>query len=359
MSVPVADPLAAAPDQAAAATPEPAAPSAPPPESRPLPGRRPFDFGQALMDTPDSPALNGRPAAADTATAQPPADPPVGESAPEADTPATPDAADDASKPKDSRRDAGREGNLARIAELEASLKAAEDAKVAHEAAIAAAAEQARADERARIEREAQAAQAASASSVADEQRRADLARFDRLQQVPDTEISVEDYNWREEQKQKLAMFPDVRAHYQTWAEEKAEQARQEALAGQQAYQDEQQRQILLSAKLPGVKIEDLRRDAPTPLRTWDAMAEYFHRTGGEVVAAAKDAEYQPKIDELTEKLSQAEDRIRDLELVGPRGLGARRAPLPAGRSASTAGGPPVFDPSRNARDNLGAALMG
>lgn len=319
---------------------------------------RPFDFASAFDDYPassvsETPPTDPKPAASGT-DGETPAD--AGSKPADAPTP-------DADAAPKSRRAEAREANLRRIAELEQEVQTLRTATPAdpdadREVAIAAAVEAARAEERDRIERERTEEAERAEQTALSQKHLQDVERLQKLMRLPDSALSAEDYNWREEQKELLAKYPEVEQHYRTVAQQEAAAARAESDAAIQrhltAWDGEIRGQLAKAATLPNVNPDDLKANAPNPLTTWDQMASYYHAAG----AAWKDAEYAPQIAERDATISRQQDEINDLRLVGPRGLGSSRAPVTGGRSSAAEAGPQQFDPSRSPRENLSDALM-
>jgi hypothetical protein len=205
------------------------------------------------------------------------------------------------------RRSKAAQQAAERIAELERQVAerdperirqqiAAEDAQRAEQAAIAASAE-------------------------------ADAERYRRLTDTLDDDLSPEDYNWREEQKDLLKRYPQVRKLADGLVETERRTLREQASRQQDAFWGDVRSQIARTSGLPHVEIETLKA-APT----WDRMAEHLHAAG----AAWKEAEYAPQLSERDEKIARLEADVADLRRFGPRGLANAAAPF----SGGTSGGP-------------------
>jgi hypothetical protein len=271
---------------------------------------------------------------------------------------ATPTAEDKPTVEKPSRRDQGREANLARIAELEQEVtrlrtETPADPAAAQQAAIDAAVAQAlkaREDEQARS--------AADAATGAErEALHARNQRYLALRDKPLSELEAEDYQFVEAERELRAKYPDVRQIYEVQLE--ADRAAIWTMAEQQLQQTQEKfwngvELDMASAKqLPGVDY-----DAVKAAKTF-AERDAVIQTG---TAAWKEAEVraelQPQIDDWKAKFEASEAENRDLKLTGRRGLAGARAPIAGGRSAS--GDPPsTYDPRRSGRENLAAALAG
>lgn len=136
--------------------------------------------------------------------------------------------------------------------------------------------------------------------------RAADVQRYRKLQEMPDVDLSGDDYTWREDFKAKLALLPEVGALHQTMAEQRfAEQ--------QQAFHADQRQQITQAASEFGADPEAWKQQGTT----WVSMT----RDCVEAVAAP-----------LRSRITQLE---RDLHNARTNGLGAVRVPVAAGRSGS------------------------
>jgi hypothetical protein len=238
-----------------------------------------------------------------------------------------------------SRRQQAAEESRQRIQQLEAERDQAR--------------EQGRAEAREALAREQAERQAQEQQASVSRAHLADVERLQRLLRTPDGQLTAEDYAWREDQKELLARYPDAERHFAAERDHAITVERQRQAAERTAFLDGIVAQLRASEALPGVSHDDLKADAPTPLDSWDKMAAYFHAAG----ASSTASELQPKLDQALETIERQAAEIKDLRLVGPRGLGAARAPVSGGTSAGTENGSSSFDPRRSARDNLAAAL--
>ncbi len=139
--------------------------------------------------------------------------------------------------------------------------------------------------------------------------RAADVQRYRKLIETPDAKLSTEEYQWREDFKDKLDLLPEVGALHQTLAEQRVTAEREQFFAAQR--QD-----IATGASEFGVDPEQWK----APGATWLSMT----RDAVEAVAAP-----------LKARITELE---RDLHNARSSGLGAARAPVGAGRSSA---GPP------------------
>jgi len=257
-----------------------------------------------------------------------------------------------------SRRQRAAEENRKRIADLEAevaSLKSATPADPDEERdrLIAEAAERARAEERERITREQTEAEQRREREALAASEQADIERFDRLNALPDDHPTLaegDNWAWLQEKKRLLSQFPQADAHYRTAAQQAIERAREQDRAdldaNQQRFWDSVRNDLATAKQVPGVDF-----DAVRAAKTFAERDQILYAAG----ASSRDAEVATR----DETIARLEDEVRDLKLVGPRGLGSRRAPVEGGRSGTAESGPRSFDPDRSWRQNLGAALAG
>jgi len=137
------------------------------------------------------------------------------------------------------------------------------------------------------------------------------VRRYRTLLEVPDHEISPEDYQWREDYKERLRQYPEVEQFHQTAAQLQIQEERA-------AFLGHQRQQLQSVAALPGVDPEKVRSTAD-----YGEIGRHLYEAGKSVSAA---------------RIAELENEVRQLRLNGPNGLGAQRSPIGAGRSAAGAG---------------------
>ena len=177
-----------------------------------------------------------------------------------------------------------------------------------------------------------QAAESAKLDEMA-KTRQADVARYRRLVDTPDAQMSSEDYAWREDFKEKIAAIPEVTALHQTLAEQRIAEAQAEIEARHRKAWDDFtggfRAEMTAVARREGIDPETWTR----PGTTWDRMTRD--------VADAREAKVRA---DLEPKLRLLEQENRQLRLTGPGGLGSYPAPPEPGRSS---GGAVGFDMNR------------
>lgn len=240
-------------------------------------------------------------------TSKPSAAEPSGESAPQGDV--KPDEGQPARDPMGRfipRRGVPEAVRTAeqRAADLERQLAERDPVKIREQAIADFKAEQAAAAESAKLDEIAQT-QAAT------------VQRYRTLLEVPDHEISPEDYQWREDYKEKLRQYPEVQQHFQTEAQLQVQQERD-------AFLGVQRQQLQSVASLPGVDAAQIKK-----LADYGEIGRHLYEAG----KAQGEAPLRTRIAELENELTQ-------YRVSGSRGLGAQREPVPAGRSGG--GAPPL-----------------
>ncbi len=226
------------------------------------------------------------------------------------------------------RRARAAEENLQRIADLERQLAERDPGKVREQVLADLEAEKAR-----------QAEEAASSEVFASEQ--ADAERYARLRDLPDRDLSDEDYRWREERKALLASFPKARAALSA-------QAEQQVKAEQSAFWQTVRSQLTGLAHKPGLDAAAFKA-APD----FAVMGEQLYEAGAE----AERSRLQPKLDQALEKVRRLEAASGQFALAGRGGLAAARAPrVTGGRSGPAGTGLPDYRTS-TASDLFGAAI--
>jgi hypothetical protein len=209
------------------------------------------------------------------------------------------------------RRSQQAAANAERIAELERQLADRDPEKIRADLA----AEQQRQQE--------QAAQ----SHLADTEQ-ADAERYARLRDVPDRDLSDDDYRWREDRKALLSAFPKARTALEA-------QTRQELAAYQAQLQQSYEgawaqitREMGQAESKPGVE-----RGAIVKGTSFSAIADHLYEAGRKSL--------QPELDRALEQVRRLQGEGRQFRLSGRNGLAAARAPINGGRSAAHANGRP------------------
>ena len=182
-----------------------------------------------------------------------------------------------------------------RAADLERQLAERDPDKIREQAIADYKAEQLQASENAKLDEIAQT-QAAT------------VKRYRELCDTPDLDISPEDYQWREDYKERLKAYPEVQQFHEAAAQLQIE-------AERTAFLGDLRSQITETASLPGVNAELFKK----PGTTWLDMGKHLYEAGQSVSAR---------------RIAELEAENRQLKLSGPRGLGAVRAPMGAGRSS-------------------------
>lgn len=167
---------------------------------------------------------------------------------------------------------------------------------------------------------EQQAAQTTSADQAHLEEmartRQQEVERYRKLQDIPDSQLSHEDYTWREGMKERLAQFPDVRAFYETDAGQRITQAEQAHVS------------TLRSSLSRHAKYDGVDGDAFKKLTDWGSIGDHLYAAGKQAV--------QPEVDKRDARIKELEGEVRQLRVSGGRGLGAAREPVAGGRSAAS-----------------------
>lgn len=177
-----------------------------------------------------------------------------------------------------------------------------------------------RAQVRAEIEAEQQRKADEAAQSALAESEQADVERYERLRDLPSSEMSVEDWNWVEERKDLLLKFPAVEKHHRAAVDRKVA-----ALNKQQtAFWADVRGQLAETATRPGVDAAVIQTSD-----RWGDIGDHLYEAGRATGRS-----------ELADENRRLADENRQLRLQGPRGLAAARTPLEGGRSS--AGAPPM-----------------
>lgn len=150
------------------------------------------------------------------------------------------------------------------------------------------------------------------ATDADEQQARADAERYERLRDVPDRDLSDEDYRWREERKALLAQFPKARQAMRAEAA-RAIEAERLGLLNHVATE--------ISARAAKYGI-DPKRWGPDSGATFGSMADDI----AEAVASP-----------LKERIAELERELHAARTTGPNGIGTLRVPALNGRSGGAA----------------------
>jgi hypothetical protein len=245
-----------------------------------------------------------------------------------------------------------------RITELEAELsrlktEAPPDPTAEREQLVA----QIKAEVHREIEDE-QARKAAEASSGAEREAIIERERrYRALRDRPTGTLSAEDYTFVEEERERREKYPELQRHYETVLEAEraglSEAAQTEVARQQAAFWDSVKADLASAKDIPGVDLDEVKK-APS----FADRDRIVYAAGAAQRETAVRAELEPRIADLQARLDEAEAHLKELNFVGPNGLGAGRAPVVGGRSSADHP-PTTFDPSRSGRENLVAAING
>lgn len=336
-------------DPPAAASPESTAPAASPQVGSPTS----FDaiFAQALAgipkDDPTDAALSGttQPADTTTATAQDAKSAPSDDAGVKAsnETPGEGDAEEapaQAGQPLSRRQQIAADKD-AEIARLRADLAARDP-------------EALKADARREARAEYEAEQARKASEAVDEDYLGNQERYERLLTVLDADLSVDDYQWREERKERRRVHAPVERHLRSVYEGRLSAARasdQTTVSGRlDEVMSKVGEQIGDMATLPGVDSSSWK----TPGKTFADYGRSLYDGGKATGAAEKETELTGRVQKAE---SEAARLLKDNQDLRLQIMGATPAPMAAGRSASGTPGRPQANPAGSWEDNLGAAF--
>lgn len=337
-------------DPPAVASPESTAPAASPQVGSPTS----FDaiFAQALAgipkDDPTDAALGGTTPPADTtpATAQDAksASEPPAERVSASETPGE-SAAGAEPSPEDAEASSRRKqigaDKDAEIARLRADLAARDP-------------ETLKASLREQVRAEYEAEQTRKATEAVDEDYLGNQERYERLLTVPDAEISADDYQWREERKERRRVHAPVERHLRSVYEGRLSAARASDQTTVSGRLDEVMsrvgEQIGDMATLPGVDSSSWK----TPGKTFADYGRSLYDGGKATGAAEKETELTGRVQKAE---SEAARLLKDNQDLRLQIMGATPAPMVAGRSAPGTPGRPQANPAGSWEDNLGAAF--
>jgi hypothetical protein len=249
-----------------------------------------------------------------TPAAEPAADA-DGKPAASADADATPEAAPASEQPSGGRRSRAAQEAAERIAELERQLAERSPEQIRQQILL---------------EQQQQAEQAELAR-----QDETDAARYLRLRDMPDHELSGEDYAFREDYKDLLLKAPRIRAEYDNLLQIERQHMEQDRKAKEDGFWTGVRQELSMAATLPHTNPNDLLNTNPNAPKTFPEMANYYHAAG----AAWKDAEYLPKLAAKDAEIQRQAAEIEDLRRFGPRGIASAPAPFAGGQSAGPGAG--------------------
>lgn len=293
-------------DAADAGAPPAPEPATPPPPAAERKGLASFEDALREHGAPARADVNGddgspKPAADDPDDAEPAAEA-------SADVKAT--AEQQAGKP--GRRARAAEENAQRIADLERQLAERDPEKLRADLRAELEAEQARRTE----------AEAAQAAATADAE---EAAWYRSVRDVPDRNLSDEDYRRREEYKAKLDAYPEVVRKATSLARAEADAAKQAHEAEASAFWDGVYSRFGLLQTLEGVTRETLAE------KDLYLVGQHLYETGATVREQKVRAELQPKLDKALDEVRRLKAEAAQFKVSGNGGLAAARAPLVGG----------------------------
>lgn len=241
-------------------------------------------------------------------------------------------------QPGKGRRSQNAEADKARIADLERQVAERDPEAIR---------QQARADFEAEQQRKAEA-EATQAVADADAE---EAAWYQRVRDVPDRNLSDEDYRKREDYRARLDLFPTVTKQARALARREADAVKAEHTAEAEAFWQGVHGRFGLLQTLPGVTKEKL---AETDLYE---IGRHLYDTGGDTREQKVRAELQPKLDAALEEVRRLKDASQQFRVNGRGGLAAARAPIAGGgRSGASSPATPDWKSSKGG-DFFEAAL--
>lgn len=218
-----------------------------------------------------------------------------------------------------SRREQERQAHQERISALEA-----ENARLAteREADLQRARDEARASYEAdRTRQQTEAEQRAIAA-----QETADVERYERLRDLPSSEMSAEDWNWVEERKETLKKFPTVEAHHRTQATRFVDSKLAELNQKQGAFWIDVKSQMADAATRNGLDPKDWEK----PGVTWNAIGLAIEQATEARVTERVTASLKGEVDAARAEVLKVRKELQD---ANDQLLSLTKAPRSAGRS--------------------------
>lgn len=244
-----------------------------------------------------------------------------------------PDDAESAPKPgdvkaeqqqgKQGRRARAAEENAQRIADLERQVAERDPEKIREEVL-----QQARDQFAAEQQRQAED-DAVKAAADADAEK---AAWYLRVRDVPDRNLSDEDYRKREEYKAQLDAFPEATRTARAVAQQEAQAEKDAHKAEVTNFWQGIHGRFGLLQTLEGVTKEAL---SDTDLY---AIGEHLYATGARVREDKVRAELQPKLDKALDEVRRLKAEASQFRLNGRGGLAAARAPMTGGGRSGPSG---------------------
>lgn len=298
------------------------------------------------VDDADADVSNGSngdsapPTKAEAQDTKPAQEAPTSEGVTGSDAPESGEGADSPDKSL-SRREQARLDDAQKIAELDAEVKRLSSAEY-----------------REQVRAEVLADQQRQASETVDEDFLGNQERFERLKAARYDYLPMEDREWLDLREERRETYSPVERHFRSIYERKLAEATSTTTTQAKAQSDtaiaegwdrikaDMGSQIEASSKLPGVDKAAFKQSGVT----WQTMAEQIHAAG----AAWKEAELAERVEKAEAEAATLRQQLKD---GSAEGLGSRRAPPVAGRSAGASTNGKAFDPDTHWRGNLAAAF--
>jgi hypothetical protein len=167
-----------------------------------------------------------------------------------------------------------------------------------------------------RLREQIQTEQATRAATDTEEaEARADASRYLQLRDVPDRDLSDEDYRWREDRKALLNSVPKVQRAYQAQLDQERATAQQAVEAERNGIRNYVAKQVQTRAAKYGI---DPSKWGPGSGADFGSMADDI----AEAIATP-----------LRERVAELERELYAARVNGPNGLGSVRVPAMNGRS--------------------------
>lgn len=176
---------------------------------------------------------------------------------------------------------------------------------------------------RAQVLADIEAENARKAAEAYDEDYLGNEDRYRKLVATPDYELSAEDYQWREERKERRAKHSHVERHYQSAAERQLQVGMEDLSQKQNEFWKDVKGQMGRLASRKGVD-----QATYSKLGNFEQMGSHLYDAG----ARSRDDEVAGLEEDLREARAELE---RHASFNGSRGPGSGRSPVPAGRSSN------------------------